>query len=108
VRRTLEPLFVRHGVDVTLSGHEHVYERLVPMHGVQYFVSGAAGALRPNDLERGSSITAAGFDADTHFLLIEITGDALYFQAVSRTGRTIDAGWFEQASSPAPAALLRR
>ena len=101
VRRVLEPLFVRYGVDVSLSGHEHFYERLVPLQGVQYFISGAGGALRVGDLT-DSTITAAGFDDDTHFLLIEITGDTLYFQAVSRVGRTVDAGRFERIDDPGP------
>ena len=107
VRRVLEPLFVRYGVDVSLSGHEHFYERLVPLSGVQYFISGAGGALRVGDLA-DSTITAAGFDDDTHFLLIEISGDTLHFQAVSRLGRTVDAGRFEPADDPAPLPAFRR
>jgi hypothetical protein len=107
VRRALEALFVRHGVDVGLGGHEHVYERLVPIGGVQYFTSGAAGALRIDDL-RPSPLTAAGFDDDTHFLLIEIAGDELYFQAVSRTGRSVDSGRFTRAIDPPPPPSIGR
>jgi hypothetical protein len=33
-----------------------------------------------------------GFDTDQSFMLIEIAGDKLYFQTVSRSGRTIDSG----------------
>lgn len=90
-RSGLESLFVEFGVDVAFSGHEHFYERLVPHRGVQYFTSGAGGALRPDDL-RPSAMTAAGFDRDTHFMLIEINGDTLTFQVVSRTGHTVDYG----------------
>jgi hypothetical protein len=39
-----------------------------------------------------SELTAKGFDRDYHFMLVEISGDDLYFQAISRTGATIDAG----------------
>jgi hypothetical protein len=105
VRRQLEPLFVRHGVEVGLGGHEHVYERLVPLNGVQYFTSGAAGALRKDDL-RPSALTAAGFDDDTHFMLIEISGDDLYFQTISRTGQTVDSGRFARAvDAPQPPSI---
>jgi len=93
-RRTrwwLESLFVNGGVDVGFSGHEHFYERIVPQQGVQYFTSGAGGALRRGALRRSPSL-AVGFDGDTHFLLIEIAGDALHFQAISRTGHTVDSG----------------
>jgi hypothetical protein len=90
-RGALEPLFVRHGVRVALSGHEHFYERTNPQQGITYFVSGAAGSLRLNDI-RPSPITARGFDTDYSFLLFEIAGDELFYQAISRTGHSVDAG----------------
>lgn len=91
LRRALEPILVRFGADVALAGHEHFYERLFPQRGVLHFISGAGGALRVDDI-RPSHLTAAGFDDDTHFMLMEISGDTLYFQVVSRLGQTIDAG----------------
>jgi 3',5'-cyclic AMP phosphodiesterase CpdA len=91
LRVVLEPILVTGDVDVVLSGHEHVYERTVPQHGISYFVSGAAGSLRPGDV-RPSSITARAFDTDYHFVMMEIAGDELYFQAISRAGQTVDAG----------------
>jgi hypothetical protein len=92
LRRVLEPVFVRNGVDVVFAGHEHFYERLHPQRGVAYVISGAAGQLRRGDLHRPSAQTAAGFDADRHFVLVEIDGDRLYFEALSRTGETVDSG----------------
>lgn len=90
-RAALEPIFLRHGVRVAFSGHEHVYERTHPQRGITYFISGAAGSLRPNDL-RPSPLTSAGFDTDYSFLLLEIAGDELYFQSISRTGHSVDDG----------------
>jgi Calcineurin-like phosphoesterase len=94
LRRRLEPVFIRHGLDVAFSGHEHFYERTTPQHGITYFVTGAAGSLRQGDItvEAGQGRRAVGFDRDYHFLLVEIEGDELYFQAVSRAGETVDAG----------------
>jgi hypothetical protein len=74
-----------------LSGHEHLYERIIPQHGISYFVSGAAGSLRRGDM-RPTAVTARGFDEDYHFMLMEVSGSELFFQAITRTGRTIDAG----------------
>jgi 3',5'-cyclic AMP phosphodiesterase CpdA len=91
LRRAVEPILVKGDVDVVLSGHEHFYERINPQHGITYFVSGAAGSLRAGDIQR-SSLTAKGFDTDYSFVLMEVSGDALYFQAISRTGATVDAG----------------
>ena len=33
-KEDLEPLFARHAVDLVFSGHDHVYERTVPIRGV--------------------------------------------------------------------------
>jgi hypothetical protein len=91
LRAALEPVLVDGTADVVLSGHEHFYERTVPQRGILYFVSGAAGSLRPDDI-RPTDLTAKGFDNDYSFMLMEVAGDELYFQAVSRRGETVDAG----------------
>lgn len=93
-RRLLEPVFVRHGVSVGFSGHEHFYERTRPQKGIVYFISGGAGSLRKGDI-RSDRLAAAGFDQDYHFMLVEIAGRTLYFQAISRTGATVDSGEVE-------------
>lgn len=97
LRLVLEPILIDGDVDVVLSGHEHVYERTLPQHGISYFVSGAAGSLRPGDVSP-SPITARSFDRDYHFMLMEIAGSELYFQAISRTGQTVDAGKITRSS----------
>lgn len=91
LRLVLEPILVEGDVDVVLAGHEHVYERVLPQRGISYFTSGGAGSLRRGDLAP-STVLARGFDEDYHFMLMEVSGTELYFQAVSRTGRTVDAG----------------
>jgi 3',5'-cyclic AMP phosphodiesterase CpdA len=91
LRVVLEPLFVKYGVNVVLSGHDHVYERIKPQKGITYFVSGAGGQLRKGDVRR-SDLTAAQFDQDCSFLLMEVSGDDLFFEAISRTGTTVDSG----------------
>jgi len=91
LRRILEPLFVKYGVNVVLSGHDHIYERIKPQKGIHYFVSGAGGQLRPGDLRR-STLTAAGYDQDQSFMLVEIDGDTFSYEAVTRMGKTVDAG----------------
>ncbi len=101
LRKVLEPLFVKYGVDVVLAGHEHVYERVRPQQGIYYFTEGASGELRAGNLAP-SAITAKGYDADRSFLLIEIAGDDLYFQATSRTGVVVDSGVIHRTIRPAP------
>ena len=59
LRTVLEPILVEGDVDVVLSGHEHLYERLQPQHGISYFISGGAGSLRRGDLSP-STVHAQG------------------------------------------------
>jgi 3',5'-cyclic AMP phosphodiesterase CpdA len=99
LRVLLEPVFIRYGVNVVFSGHDHIYERLKPQRGIYYFVSGAAGQLRKGDLRR-SEMTAAFFDQDQSFMLVEIAGTTLSFQAVSRTGKTVDSGVIHKELRP--------
>jgi predicted phosphodiesterase len=99
LRVLLEPLFVKYGVNVVFSGHDHVYERLKPQRGVHYFVAGAAGQLRRGDLRR-SALTAAAFDEDQSFMLVEIAEADLTFQAISRIGQVVDSGVIHRESRP--------
>jgi hypothetical protein len=43
---------------------------------------------------------AAGFDTDRTFMLIEISGDNLYFQTIARTGQTVDSGTLQRQPKP--------
>ena len=95
LRKVVEPLFVKYGVDVVFAGHEHFYQRIKPQQGITYFVSGAAGQLRRGDLKR-ADFTAVGYDQDQSFMLIEIADKEMTFQAITRTGKTVDKGLIVQ------------
>jgi 3',5'-cyclic AMP phosphodiesterase CpdA len=97
-RELLEPLFVKHGVDVVITGHEHFYERIKPQKGVTYFIIGSSAKLRKGDL-RKSGLTASGNDSDYAFMLVEIDGDDMYFQAISDKAVTLDAGRIRRAEA---------
>lgn len=106
LRVVIEPLFLKYGVDVVFSGHEHFYQRIKPQKGIHYFVSGAGGQLRSGDI-KPSDLTAAAFDRDRSFILVEVAGKELSFQAISRTGRTVDTGVILMRDTiPAPAAAV--
>ena len=90
LRVRLEPLLVANGVQVVLSGHDHHYERFRPQKGITYFVAGSGGKLRQGN--RPSAATALLYDAEQAFMLMHVAGDALSFEAISRSGRTVDRG----------------
>ncbi|MBX7170204.1 MAG: metallophosphoesterase [Pyrinomonadaceae bacterium] len=92
IRQIVEPLFLKYGVDVVFTGHEHFYERIKPQNGIYYFITGAGGKLRDGNIRKNSELTDKGFDQDLSFMLIEIWKDDMYFQVISRTGNTVDSG----------------
>jgi hypothetical protein len=99
LRARLLPLFAKYGVNAVFSGHEHVYERLEPVDGVYFFVLGNSGKLMTHDLNNSQQMKV-GFDTDRTFGLVEIAGDKLYFQVISRAGKTIDFVELPLAQAP--------
>ena len=95
-RSLLEPTFLKHGVDVAIMGHEHFYERIKPQKGIAYFILGSSSKLRKGDLQK-SALTAYGNDSNYAFMLIEIVGDELYYQAINEKGTTLDSGSIRRA-----------
>lgn len=85
-RETFGPLFERYGVQLVLSGHDHDYQRSVPINGVTYIVSGAGSGTR-RTAERDFTAVAYSF---IHFLDIGIFGDHLEVRAVGTDGRVAD------------------
>jgi hypothetical protein len=76
---------------VVFAGHDHFYERIKPQKGITHFVMGASGELARGDV-RPSPMTAAYFDQDQSFSLVEIFGDDMFFEARTRMGRVVDSG----------------
>jgi len=87
VREDLEPLFVKYGVDLVFSGHDHVYERTVPIEGVTYVVSGGGGR-RLYRTGKGRS-TASSVSAH-HAVLVRVDGQRLLLEAVEAGGKVVD------------------
>jgi predicted phosphodiesterase len=105
LRALIEPLLLKHGVDVVFAGHEHFYERLKPQQGIYYITQGAAAKLRRGNIANNSQLTAKGFDTDYSFTLIEIEGDQMFVETISRRGQVVDSAIIprrEAAATSAP------
>jgi hypothetical protein len=89
IRPALEPALVRNRVNVVFSGHEHLYERVAPQQGVRYFVSGGGGRklydFRANEFDEVGV-------SQHHFMVIEIDGDRLLFEAITPDQKLLDCG----------------
>jgi hypothetical protein len=101
LRAVVESLFIRYGVGLVLSGHEHVYERLKPRHGIAYFVSGSSGKVKVATINGADDSLAFGNDTVCHFMIFEVTPEQIKFRAISATGQIIDSGTL---AAPAPGA----
>ena len=92
IRDKLEPLLVQYNVSVVFNGHDHVYERVKPQKDIAYFVVGSGGQFAQGDLDPKSPITAKGYDKERAFLVAEIIGDDMTFNAISASGKMVDSG----------------
>ena len=92
IRTALEPLFLKYNVSVVLTGHDHFYERTKPQKGIVYFVVGSGGQLRKGNIDTRTGLTASGNDRDQSFMIAEINGDEMWFNAISRQGQVFDSG----------------
>jgi hypothetical protein len=91
-RQALEPLFVKFNVSAVFTGHDHIYERIKPQQGIVYFVAGSGGKLRRGDLDTSTGITAVANTSEQTFVVCEIDGDELFFNAITRSGAIVDSG----------------
>jgi hypothetical protein len=87
VRQDLEPIFARHKVDLVFSGHDHVYERTVPIRGATYVVSGGGGRRL---YRAGKSKRTAFSKSAHHAVLVRVDGGHLLLEAVEAGGTVID------------------
>lgn len=90
LRSQIEPLFVKYGVNVVFAGHYHVYERLKPQKGVQYFTAGSGGKLMRGNLDRRSTLAEFGNDQVQVFLMVSLDEDRMIVRAISMDGKVID------------------
>ena len=87
IRADLAPVFSRHGVQLVFSGHDHAYERTVPVGGVIYLVTGGGGKRLYQARKR--SWTAASASAH-HATLVCVHGEHLTLEAVKPDGTVLD------------------
>jgi calcineurin-like phosphoesterase family protein len=90
IRPALEDALVRNHVDVVFAGHEHLYERIRPQAGgIHYFVSGGGGR-NLYDVHKSEFDEVAA--SEHHFMIVEIAGDRMYFEAITQAQKLLDCG----------------
>lgn len=97
IRADLEPVFSRHGVLAVFSGHDHAYERTLPIGGVTYVVTGGGGKHLYG--VRRNARTAASASAH-HATLVRVSDERLTLEAVKPDGTVLDR--FDLKRPPIP------
>ena len=93
-REDFVPVMYEHGVDFSVAGHSHLYERFLPIaqqgkKPITFIVSGGGGA--PSYAALPSPILAGGIgDAVVHYCAFEINGNRLTMTAKQPDGTVID------------------
>jgi 3',5'-cyclic AMP phosphodiesterase CpdA len=101
LRTQVEPVFLKYGVNAVFNGHEHFYERIKPQKGIAYFIAGNSGKVRVGNIAP-SALEEKGFDKGYSFMLVEVSGDDLFFQAITDRGVTIDSGTVHRVGKVEP------
>ncbi len=87
IREDLEPVLAGGGVDLVFCGHDHAYERTVPIRGVTHVLSGGGGKrLYPV----GRSEWTAFSESAYHAVLVRVDGGRLSLEAVKPDGTVLD------------------
>lgn len=92
LRRVLEPILVDGGVQVYLAGHNHVYQRLQPRLGIQYFTAGSGGELDRGQLLPDDPDLVTGEDQTNVALILEFTREECQFRAINPMEEIMDQG----------------
>lgn len=88
IREDLESILVHRRVNMVFNGHDHNYERTVPIGGVTYIVAGGGGKR----LYRAGRNNWTAFSRSTyHVVLVSIDGDHLSLKAIEPDGTVIDS-----------------
>jgi len=88
IRQYVSPILEKHGVTLVLNGHEHSYQRSVPIRGISYITTGGGGA--PLFPVTPSPLLAQGA-AEHHYIALAIDGSRLRARALRADGTELDA-----------------
>lgn len=91
-RQVVVPLLTECHATAMFTSHEHLYERSDLPGGLTHIISGRAGAPagRRNEKEVNNPYSKV-FATDLHYCLLEISGDACTFRAITPEGRVLDS-----------------
>lgn len=86
LRETLPPLFSRYGVNLYINGHDHNYERTIPMKGTTYLTCGGGASTRIV----GNSDWTAYARQELSFASFNVYADKIVINAIDTNNQIFD------------------
>lgn len=87
IREHVSPILERHAVPLVLNGHEHSYQRSIPIGGTTYITTGGGGAplheVTPSPLTEKAA-------SEYHYLSLTVTDAKLKLRALRADGSELD------------------
>ncbi|MBD2188613.1 metallophosphoesterase [Pseudanabaena mucicola] len=87
IEAKLAPIFAKHQVSIYLCGHDHGYERFMPIDGTTYIVNGGGGA--PLYVFGKSNLTAVS-SSQFSFMTFDVYRDKIITKAIATNGKVFD------------------
>jgi 3',5'-cyclic AMP phosphodiesterase CpdA len=112
ILKWIVPVMDRHGVELVLCGHNHMYERTQPLHegqivdegkGTIHVTTGAGGANLAHARLPMPDYVAVWNDREHSFTVVDISADTIRLRQVAESGSLIDEHRFcrrSPASAP--------
>jgi glucose/arabinose dehydrogenase len=96
--------FQEWGATVVLSGHDHIYERIV-RDGFPYFVNGLGGSPHRYPFDTKPEGSQDRYRNDQGAMLVEASMEKMSFQFINRKGELIDSYIIEREATPSAEAV---
>lgn len=86
VQKRWVPIFEQADISLVLAGHDHDYQRSVPVNDITYIVSGGGAKLRETGREDFTAVSTSTL----HYLELLVYKDRLEGRAIDQQGNLID------------------
>lgn len=98
IRDQYVPVMEQHGVQLTLTGHNHFYWRSSPIHGVTHLISGPCGnrTRDAGNIPCYSQWCVNGTTART-FVIVDVAGTVLRIRTFDEAGNQLDEAAIDRA-----------
>lgn len=85
----IQPICAQYGVQMVFQGHNHFYERINPINGVNYFITGTGGrSLTPPSVFPAYSAKTNA--AVYSFTQVDVNGGSLVLRQIDTNGNQLD------------------